>query len=213
MAERRTRVSKRTANKAAAEVAALLGTLERWQKSHPDAADYRVTESLQHLRRVSVLVRYLVEDIDPEGDAARAQLRQRDKKREERSAHEMAGAVWNDLNTLPRVADVSPATAGNTYTAPTALLFHYASRDVRLTRNEHGTVFATIADGPGEGRAWDGNTAEEAVKAMVRDLYGVPCAHEYGTGRDSCPGCDATEEDFENRYAGALVPLSANPIG
>jgi hypothetical protein len=210
MAERRTRVSKRTANKAAAEVAELLGTLEGWQKRNPNVADYRVTEALEHLRRVSVLVGYLVDDRDPEGDAARAKLR---ATRDAEAARGMADAVWSDLRDgNAHVADVSPKGDGKTYTPPTALLFHYASRDVRLTRR-NGAVYATITAGPGTGREWWSSAgAEEAVKAMVRDLYGVHCAHEYGTGRDSCPGCDYTEEQFEDRYAGRLGMMPANPL-
>jgi hypothetical protein len=72
---RTTMVSERTALKAAAEVAELRSTLEGWQERNPMAADYRVTESLQHLRRVSVLLGYLVTDTDPEGDEARAKLK------------------------------------------------------------------------------------------------------------------------------------------
>ncbi|MEU9405518.1 hypothetical protein AB0E08_07425 [Streptomyces sp. NPDC048281] len=126
----------------------------------------------------------------------------------------MGDAVWSDLNTFARVADDSPTRGGDTYTTPTELVFHYASRDVRLTRDESGAVHATITDGPGTGRDWWSTAgAGEAVKAMVRDLYGVPCAHGYGTGHDSCPGCDATEEEFEDRHGGALGQMPANPLG
>ncbi|MFE0490111.1 hypothetical protein [Streptomyces griseoaurantiacus] len=147
-----------------------------------------------------------------EGDAARAKMRDRFDRE---AADGMAGAVWNDLragNAL-RVADISPVTDGKVYTEPTALLFHYASRDVRLTRDpEAGGVAAEITAGPGTGIIWRGRTAEEAVKAMVVDLYGVHCAHEYGTGRASCPGCDFTAEEFENRYSGRLGSMPAAPL-
>jgi hypothetical protein len=179
--------------------------LQSWQERHPNVADYRVTEALQALQRAGRVLGYLVDDVDPEGDAARAAWNKR-------SAKEMADAVWNDLGDGARVADVSPVTDSKNHTAPTALLFHYASRDVRLARNEHGDIHAEITAGPGTGRMWSGLTAEEAVKAMVVDLYGTPCADGYGTGRDSCPGCDASGEQFEERYYGRLGAMGASPL-
>lgn len=38
---------------------------------------------------------------------------------------------------------------------------------------------------------WKADTRHAAIKAMATAMYGQPCPHEYGTGRDSCPGCDA----------------------
>lgn len=191
-------MAEKTAEGIHGSITAALAELNNWQNNHPNVADYRVEEAAANLRRAQRLLGYLRDDTDPEGDAARAQLRQRDTEREERAAREMGGAVWTDLHTYARVVD----------TPPTAL-FHYSSRDVTLTRNEHGTVFATIVEGPGTGRAWDGSTAQEAITAMVAALYGIPCAHEYGTGRDSCPGCDYTQEQFEQRHAGNLRHMGA----
>jgi hypothetical protein len=138
---------------------------------------------------------------------------QRDALRDQANARQMADAVWSDLRNDARVADDSPTRGGDIYTEPTELVFHYASRDVRLTRDGFGAVHATITAGPDTGRDWWSTAgAEEAVKAMVRDLYGKPCADGYGTGRDSCPGCDASAEDFEDRYAGRLGAMPANPL-
>ncbi|MFI0967147.1 hypothetical protein ACH4S8_38035 [Streptomyces sp. NPDC021080] len=195
-----------TAESIHGRITAALTELTGWQNDRPDVADYRVTEALQALCRAQTLLGHLRDDRNPEWDTARAAL-------DKRNAEGMADAVWADLRDCARVADVSPTRDSDTYTEPTEYAFHYASRDVRLSQDESGAVHATITAGPDTGRDWrstDG--AEEAVKAMIRDLYGKPCADGYGTGRDSCPGCDASAEQFEDRYAGRLGTMPVHPL-
>jgi hypothetical protein len=136
------------------------------------------------------------------------QLGEPDEERSERvTAGQHADAVWADLcasgpGTSLRVAPVRADGEPGTYRDPAALLFHYASRDVRLSLDEHGRYRVVISNvnAPHYGHGWTGHRADVAVKAMVRDLYGTKCAHGYGTGRDSCPGCDATAEAFEEQH-------------
>lgn len=61
----------------AEHIAAAKGLLARHQERHPDHADWRVSELQYRLGRCAVLTRYLREDIDPEGDSARAGLMDR----------------------------------------------------------------------------------------------------------------------------------------
>lgn len=106
-------------------------------------------------------------------------------------AERMADAVWNDLLTYKRLKRTEDGYA-----------FHYAGRDYHVARTSTGrpsewTVALVCHTGEPpfqEGAAWMGRTREVAVKAMVASVYGHPCPHDYGTGRDSCPGCDHTEE-------------------
>lgn len=44
---------------------------------------------------------------------------------------------------------------------------------------------------------YKGDTRRDAIRAMAADMYGKPCPHGYGTGRDSCPGCD-TYDQYES---------------
>ncbi|MFD7835670.1 hypothetical protein [Streptomyces sp. NPDC059761] len=75
MAERRMLETYATAlHDKTAEVSNLLNS---WQDAHPNVADYRVTEALSKLRRVETLLGYLRDNVDPEGDAARAELRRK----------------------------------------------------------------------------------------------------------------------------------------
>lgn len=46
----------------------------------------------------------------------------------------------------------------------------------------------------------------EAVAAAVATLYGTPCTHGYVLGQDSCPGCDADNEDAQEAN-GARPPV------
>ncbi|MGW1496655.1 hypothetical protein [Streptomyces sp. NPDC002402] len=125
-------------------------------------------------------------------------------------AAEHADNVWNDLCRDHRVHGIHPPST--VYTAPTGLLFHYASRHVLLSRDEHGRPRAEITNGPDVGRSWTGHRADVAMKAMCSSLYGTPCAHGCVTGRDSCTGCDATAEAFENTHGTLLGPMPADPL-
>jgi hypothetical protein len=123
-----------------------------------------------------------------------------------------ADAVWADLcDQSPgapfRTAVIDADGPRDEYRPPVAWIFHYFSRDVRLDLDDHGRYRATVTDAPDAGWAtpnppavWTGHRADVAVKAMARALYGTRCSHDYGTGRDSCPGCDHTAELFEDRY-------------
>ncbi|MDQ1041510.1 hypothetical protein QFZ75_008012 [Streptomyces sp. V3I8] len=134
-------------------------------------------------------------------EAARL-IAEKERRRRDESAREHADAVWSDLcNEGPgaalRVAPVFPAGRSDVYRPPVALLFHHLSRDVNLGLTDSGTYRAAVLTGPNSGQAWEGDTAEDAVKAMCGALYGTSCEHGYTTGQDSCPGCDATAGDFE----------------
>lgn len=123
-----------------------------------------------------------------------------------------ADAVWADLCNQEagapfRTAVINADGPRDIYMPPAAWIFHYHSRDVRLDLDEHGRYRAAATPAPDAGwdippaaAIWTGHRADIAVKAMARALYGTPCAHGYGTGRDSCPGCDHTAELFEDRY-------------
>ncbi|MEJ8654707.1 hypothetical protein WKI65_43415 [Streptomyces sp. MS1.AVA.3] len=122
--------------------------------------------------------------------------------RDKVSAMQHADAVWNDLcdeSAGLRVGQIDAGGDRTVYMPPAARVFHHCSRDVRLDLDEHGRYRAEIVAGPDTGRTWTGHRADIAIKAMSRGLYGTHCAHDYGTGRDSCPGCDATSEEFEDR--------------
>lgn len=105
----------------------------------------------------------------------------------DRRAAGMAEAVWQDLTEsggerLKRAED--------------GYRFRYAGRTYRLACVEGGGWFLDIVEHDGEapfhsGAEWTGRRREDAVKAMVAAAYGHPCPHGYGTGRDSCPGCDS----------------------
>ncbi|MGW9069244.1 hypothetical protein ACWGQT_07340 [Streptomyces yangpuensis] len=51
--------------------------LSDWQNANPNVADYRVEEARRCLRRAATLLGYLRDNTDPEGDAARAELRRK----------------------------------------------------------------------------------------------------------------------------------------
>ncbi|MEE1737092.1 hypothetical protein PUR49_11375 [Streptomyces sp. BE147] len=119
------------------------------------------------------------------------------------TAMEHAGAVWADLCGEEAGLRVGQEEAGGdrtVYLPPSALLFHHNGRDVRLTLTPSHRYHVEIISGPDTGRTWNGHRADAAVKAMARTLYGSPCPDGYGTGRDSCPGCDASAETFENQH-------------
>jgi hypothetical protein len=66
------------ADYAASTEALVLAALDRvaaWQDGNPHIADYRVTEAHQALVRAGRLLSYLKDGTDPEGDAARVQLK------------------------------------------------------------------------------------------------------------------------------------------
>ncbi|MER6605978.1 hypothetical protein ABT282_08680 [Streptomyces sp. NPDC000927] len=111
-----------------------------------------------------------------------------------------ANAVWNDLcnSDNPRVS-WGYAPGDEDWAPPAGLSFHYASRTVMVCMNENSYYEAGIATSgqPDAGRSWAGHRIDIVVKSMIRDLSGTPCAHGCTTGSGSCPGCDATEEDFK----------------
>ncbi|MGW1436785.1 hypothetical protein ACWD7M_16240 [Streptomyces griseus] len=121
------------------------------------------------------------------------------------AAVEHADAVWADLCTegpgaALRVAQESAGGDPAVYLPPSALIFHHNGRDVRLTLTPAHRYRVEIISGPDTGRTWDGHRADVAVKAMARTLYGSPCPDGYGTGRDTCPGCDASSETFDDQH-------------
>jgi hypothetical protein len=141
------------------------------------------------------------------------QLGEPDEERSERvTAGQHADAVWSDLCNQEagapfRLAVIDADGPRDVYMPPVAWIFHHFSRDVCLDLDDHGRYRVTVTDAPDAEWAtpnppavWGGHRADIAVKAMARALYGTRCAHEYGTGRDSCPGCDYTAELFEDRY-------------
>ncbi|QDN94941.1 hypothetical protein FNV58_01015 (plasmid) [Streptomyces sp. RLB1-9] len=141
------------------------------------------------------------------------QLGEPDEERSERiHAGQHADAVWSDLCNQEagapfRLAVIDADGPRDVYMPPAAWIFHHFSRDVRLDLDEHGRYRVTVTAAPDAGwdtppaaAVWTGHRADVAVKAMARALYSTKCAHGYGTGRDSCPGCDYTAELFEERY-------------
>lgn len=140
------------------------------------------------------------------------QLGEPDEVRSKRvTAGQHADAVWADLCRADSHPAVWPSWApgDGKHHAPQGYAFHYHSRTVFLDLDESGRYCASIgiSGQPNAGRSWTGHRADTAIKAMARELYGTLCAHEYGTGRDSCPGCDYTEELFEDAHQGELVPM------
>ncbi|THA72503.1 hypothetical protein E6R60_26600 [Streptomyces sp. A0642] len=119
-------------------------------------------------------------------------------------AQSHADAVWSDLcSSEPGAAlRVAPVTEGDVsvYRDPVAYVFHHAGRDVRVRLTDDKLYRVTIETGPNAGDSWAGENAETAVKDMLRALYGTRCPDEYTTGQDSCPGCDASAEEFDTRY-------------
>ncbi|MFD8654971.1 hypothetical protein [Streptomyces mirabilis] len=69
------RMARDTAETIHGGITTALADLNTWQDQHPNVADYRVTEALQRLGRAETLLSYLVDNTDPEGDAARAHLK------------------------------------------------------------------------------------------------------------------------------------------
>jgi hypothetical protein len=74
--------------------------------------------------------------------------------------------------------------------------FRYHGRTYRVSRGPgrrwtcalDGIVFASISSGH--------RTRVDAVAALLRAVRGTLCPHNYRTGQDSCPGCDAYD-DYE----------------
>jgi hypothetical protein len=135
-----------------------------------------------------------------------------DDERDKRiAASGHADAVWSDLCASDGRPSVHAAWApgDGKGQAPMGYAFHYASRTALLTLEDGDqyTVSFGVSGQPDAGRTWTGHRADVAVKAMARDLYGTLCAHEYGTGRDSCPGCDYTGEEFESAHKGELTVM------
>ncbi|ATM24712.1 hypothetical protein SMD44_p10213 (plasmid) [Streptomyces alboflavus] len=118
-----------------------------------------------------------------------------------------AAATWNDLCRDHRVLALTEP--GGDHTQPAGLLFHHAGRDVRLSRDPQGRPHAEVVTGPTAvtGDYWTGHRFDYAVAVMCADLYATPCAHGLGTGRDSCPGCDATAEAFQRTHGSLLAPM------
>lgn len=54
---------------------AVLHRVQHWQDTHPNVADYRVTGALDEGRKIRSYLQYLADDITPDLDAARRQLK------------------------------------------------------------------------------------------------------------------------------------------
>lgn len=111
----------------------------------------------------------------------------------------IAGAAWHDLvenKMLKRGED-------GAYTFPYSGRTYSLSRPGKYTTSGVPQRWTITLIGPfGEypfekGAQHYGKTRKEAVVLMAAEAYGNPCPDGYITGRDSCPGCDAYAEDFD----------------
>ncbi len=74
------------------------GALLAWRTGHPHVADWRVESAYTAACRLVALLSYLEKDIDPEGDAARAELLRKRPEMFEESPEEVAQQdreYWN----------------------------------------------------------------------------------------------------------------------
>jgi hypothetical protein len=167
--------------------------------------------------------RLLFGALRPSRRGSTPRLGESDRAREDRiEAAFHADAVWTDLcsDHHPSVHPVY-APGDGPADAPMGFSFHYYSRTVLLSLDDNGRYRAdtqfTVPRPDGDGadlvaKSWTGHRADVAVKNMARSMYGTPCADGYGTGRDSCPGCDKTEEDFRDQHEGELSTMPGSVL-
>jgi hypothetical protein len=73
---RRTAMDQETAASLKERTSSALADLDQWREENPRVADWRAEEARRLLSRATTLLGYLHDDRDPEGDAARAKLRE-----------------------------------------------------------------------------------------------------------------------------------------
>jgi hypothetical protein len=103
-------------------------------------------------------------------------------------------AVWSDLidGESLRATEYGPA-------------FAYSSRVVSVVNDASG-ICLTVVEGPGTGTTGTAKDFPAAMAALLvgtdgeGGIAGTKCADGYITMQDSCPGCDAFEEEFENKH-------------
>ncbi len=170
---------------------------------------FQLFSKLDHMHTEFDGDRLLFGALDPRPRANTPRLGQPDEARTRRiTARQHANAFWNDLRSGETPVTPLGAHGGS----PVGLVFHYASRYVTLSLDPHGRYQAAIQRGPGTGQSWTGHRADIAVKALAMALNGTPCAHDYTTGQDSCPGCDASAERFVNSTRAVAPHASMGPM-
>jgi hypothetical protein len=121
-----------------------------------------------------------------------------------RRAVAMGAAVSESVGSKGDGYPLKPAEDGEGHTFRYAGRTYWVGRPSKYTHSGVPQQWALRLIGPvgeypfEEGATWSGRTRKAAVASMAADAYRELCPHEYHTGSDTCPGCDAYDQYESN---------------